>query len=235
MNPLIVTDGLKKSFFTPAGEIKVLKGIDVEFKYGEIVSIIGLSGAGKSTFLHVLGTLDKPTDGRINYVLEKDMPVDPFSLNSLNLSQFRNEKIGFIFQFHYLLPEFTALENVLMPGLICTHHKKSLSKKDIYDKASNLLSELGIYDRKDHKPGELSGGEQQRVAVARALLLDPLVVFADEPTGNLDSSTGDELFRLLIKINETKGTTFVIVTHNQYLSKRCHRVLEMSDGRLNAV
>ncbi|MCX8026319.1 MAG: ABC transporter ATP-binding protein [Thermodesulfovibrionales bacterium] len=235
MNSLIITQNLHKSFFTPAGEIKVLKGIDVEFKKGEIVSIIGLSGAGKSTFLHVLGTLDRPTEGLIQYQLEQEKTINPFSLNSVELSRFRNEMIGFIFQFHYLLPEFSALENVVMAGLINAQYNKSISKNEIYDKGCQLLSDLGIYNRKDHKPGELSGGEQQRVAVARALLLNPAVVFADEPTGNLDSSTGDELFRLLIRINNTKGTTFVIVTHNEYLSKRCNRVLEMIDGRLNAV
>ncbi|HIJ59221.1 MAG TPA: ABC transporter ATP-binding protein [Nitrospirae bacterium] len=233
---LIQTEGLKKSFFTPAGELAVIKSINSIFKKGEIVSIVGLSGAGKSTFLHILGTLDSPTGGKVNYFLDEGQYIDPFVLNPLDLSVFRNNYIGFIFQFHYLLPEFSALENVMMPGLIHLEHKKGkrFTKEYLTERAKELLSDLGIYNRRQHKAGELSGGEQQRVATARALLLDPMVVFADEPTGNLDSATGEELFKLLLKINETKGTTFVIVTHNEYLSRRCHRVLEMKDGVLES-
>lgn len=234
MQHIIEIETLTKSFFTPAGELSVIKSINGFFKKGEIASIVGLSGAGKSTFLHILGTLDKPTSGTISYIFEGGLSINPFSLNQLELSIFRNNHIGFIFQFHYLLPEFSAIENVMMPGLIHLEHKKGkrFDIEYIKERSKELLSELGIYNRKNHKTGELSGGEQQRVATARALLLDPMVVFADEPTGNLDSNTGDELFKLLIKINENKGTTFVIVTHNQYLSKRCHRVLEMKDGVL---
>ncbi|HAK89484.1 MAG: ABC transporter ATP-binding protein [Nitrospirae bacterium GWC2_46_6] len=244
MKELITVAGLEKSFYMPAGELKVLKGIDAVFGEGEVVSIVGASGAGKSTFLHVLGTLDKPTSGEVTYKVggqeigqKGDCPapcgIDPFSLSNGELAAFRNSVIGFIFQFHYLLPEFTAIENVMMPGKIALGRQPSAAgDKEIYEKAERLLNELGIYARKDHKPGELSGGEQQRVAVARALFLDPKVVFADEPTGNLDTATGEELFRLLMDINSKYGTTFIIVTHNEHLSKRCHRIMEMVDGKL---
>lgn len=232
MSSFINIAGLEKSFYTPAGELKVLKGIDACFNAGEMVSIVGASGAGKSTLLHILGTLDKPTSGAITYTIDsKD--IDPFALSNGDLALFRNRVAGFVFQFHYLLPEFSALENVMMPGLISEGQKPEVrSRREIRDMAEKLLDELGLYARKSHKPGELSGGEQQRVAVARALLLDPQVVFADEPTGNLDTATGDELFRLLLDINSQKGITFIIVTHNQSLSEKCHRTLEMADGRL---
>ena len=262
MKELITVAGLEKSFYMPAGEVKVLKGIDAAFGEGEVVSIVGASGAGKSTFLHVLGTLDKPTQGKITYRIKDnqkgDCPgnppipplvkggeggfvesglspcvIDPFSLSNGEIAVFRNSVIGFIFQFHYLLPEFTAIENVMMPGMIAVSSQQSAAgDKEIYEKAGKLLDELGLYARKDHKPGELSGGEQQRVAVARALFLEPKVVFADEPTGNLDKATGEELFRLLMEINSKHGTTFIIVTHNEHLSKRCHRIMEMVDGKL---
>lgn len=224
MKDLISVEGLEKSFYMPAGELKVLKGIDAIFNEGEVVSIVGASGAGKSTFLHVLGTLDKPTSGKVIYESE----INPFDLSNGELAIFRNKTIGFIFQFHYLLPEFSAIENVMMPGMI----RAGSRHKEIYEKAEKLLNELGLYARKDHKPGELSGGEQQRVAVARALLLAPKVVLADEPTGNLDAKTGEELFKLLMDINQRHGITFIIVTHNESLSKRCHRILEMVDGKL---
>lgn len=241
MKELILVKGLKKSFYTPAGELNVLKGIDVTFFEGEVVSIVGASGAGKSTFLHILGTLDKPTAGNINYKIKgikegDEEVIDPFSLNNGDLATFRNRVIGFVFQFHYLLPEFSAQENVMMPGLVGMGKKdlrfKPFYYKEIKEKAEKLLDELGIYKRKDHKPGELSGGEQQRVAVARALLLEPKIVFADEPTGNLDTRTGEDLFRLLMNINQKKGTSFIIVTHNEALSKKCHRTMEMVDGKL---
>ncbi|MEW6739250.1 MAG: ABC transporter ATP-binding protein [Nitrospirota bacterium] len=229
MKELISVEGLEKSFYMPAGELKVLKGIDAVFNEGEVVSIVGASGAGKSTFLHVLGTLDKPTSGKVIYEPE----INPFDLSNGELAIFRNKVIGFIFQFHYLLPEFSAIENVMMPGMIAVSHQPSaISHRELYEKAEKLLDELGLYARKDHKPGELSGGEQQRVAVARALLLAPKVVLADEPTGNLDAKTGEELFKLLMDINQKHGITFIIVTHNESLSKRCHRTLEMVDGKL---
>jgi len=237
---LISVEDLHKSFLTPAGELQVLKGIDLTFGEGEMVSIVGASGAGKSTFLHILGTLDKPTGGKITY--EANGSVDPFSLGNGAIAAFRNRMMGFVFQFHYLLPEFSALENILMPGRIYRNLSeadtsrfgagKTLDIKDLTERSNRLLDVLGIYERSDHKPGELSGGEQQRVAVARALLLEPRVVFADEPTGNLDTATGEALFRQLMEINEKQGVTFIIVTHNESLSKRCHRVIEMVDGRL---
>lgn len=234
MRELIKIENLHKHFNTPAGKLQVLKGISGRFYKGEIASIVGLSGAGKSTFLHLLGTLDRPTEGKIEYSNGDGAFIDPFSLTADELAGFRNRRIGFIFQFHYLMPEFTCLENIMMPGLIHLSEKRSDFTYDmLLDRAKELMSDLAIYERKDHKAGELSGGEQQRTAVARALLLNPEVVLADEPTGNLDSATGDELFKLLIRINEKSSVTFIIVTHNEYLSKRCHRVLVMKDGRLD--
>lgn len=245
MKELIKVDGLNKSFSLPAGELKVLKDIYAVFSEGEVVSIIGASGTGKSTFLHVLGTLDKPTSGKITYSVKSQESsvkedefsgIDPFSLSSGDLALFRNKVIGFVFQFHYLLSEFTAIENVMMPAMISMGARgqrvKGSGYKEFYEKAERLLDELGIYARKDHKPGELSGGEQQRVAVARALILEPKVVLADEPTGNLDTATGEDLFSLLLDINFSKGITFIIVTHNESLSRRCHRTLKMVDGKL---
>lgn len=233
MKELIKIERLQKSFHTPAGELRILKGIDAFFNEAEMVGIIGVSGVGKSTFLHILGTLDKPTSGSIIYKVDsqKTEGIDPFNLSNGELAVFRNRMIGFVFQFHYLLPEFTAIENVMMPGLISMGSRVK-ERKELHEKAGNLLNELGLYARKDHKPGELSGGEQQRVAVARALLLEPRVVLADEPTGNLDAATGEDLFRLLMDINQKRGITFIIVTHNKNLSKRCHRTLEMVDGNL---
>lgn len=224
---MIEVKDLRKSFYTPAGELKVLKEINLFIEAGEIVAIVGASGVGKSTLLHILGTLDRPSSGSVLYE-----GIDVFSMDDYSLAAFRNTSIGFVFQFHHLLPEFTALENVMMPGLICLESSagKDSSFKEIKEKAERLLDEMGLSKRKEHRPGELSGGEQQRVAVARALILEPKVVFADEPTGNLDTQTGEELFKLLLELNKKKGITFVIVTHNESLSKQCHRVLEMVDG-----
>jgi lipoprotein-releasing system ATP-binding protein len=229
LSGLIETKELRKSFITDAGEIQVLKGIDLSIAAGEVVSIVGASGVGKSTLLHVLGALDKPTSGNVFY-----NKTDVFSLDRTSLASFRNKTVGFVFQFHHLLPEFTALENVMLPGLInLNNHTKVFGHyKDVLQKAEELLGQLGLSDRKRHRPGELSGGEQQRVAVARALILDPVVVFADEPTGNLDTATGEELFRVFLDLNRKKGITFIIVTHNESLSNRCTRVLRMMDGAL---
>ena len=228
---LIETKDLTKSFATDAGELKVLKGIDLLIKEGEMVGIVGASGVGKSTLLHILGALDSPTSGSVFY-----SGIEIFSLDPNALASFRNKAIGFVFQFHHLLPEFTALENVMMPGLVGMGSGIQLSRgltyTEIEDRAERLLNEMGLSERKKHRPGELSGGEQQRVAVARALMLDPKVVLADEPTGNLDAQTGEELFHILIKLNEAKGITFVIVTHNESLSNRCHRILKMADGEV---
>ena len=225
---LIETKELNKTFKTDAGEIQVLKGINISIAEGEVVGIVGASGVGKSTLLHILGILDSPTSGKVFY-----NTTDVFSLDRNMLASFRNKTVGFVFQFHHLMPEFTALENVMMPGLIkLSHQAKGTSYEDIRSKAENILAQLGLKERIRHRPGELSGGEQQRVAVARALLLDPRVVLADEPTGNLDTETGEELFRIFLELNKQKGITFIIVTHNESLSSRCGRVLRMRDGYL---
>lgn len=202
------------------GNLEVLKGVDLEIQKGEIVSIIGKSGAGKSTLLHILGTLDQADQGKV-WINEE--PITGLSNNEL--AAFRNQKVGFIFQFHHLLPEFTALENVCIPGYI-----NKRPQKEVIARAKELLSYLGLEERLTHKPNELSGGEQQRVAVARALLNDPLVVFADEPSGNLDTNTSQELHQLLFELRDKLDKTFVIVTHNEELAKMSDRRLVMKDG-----
>jgi len=228
---LIKVQDLKKSFATAAGELQVLKGIHLAIREGEMVGVVGASGAGKSTLLHILGALDMPSSGQVLYG-----DTDIFSIDRNALASFRNRTIGFVFQFHHLLPEFSAVENVMMPGLIGMgawgNGTKGLRHEQIQRRAERLLDEFGLSERKRHRPGELSGGEQQRVAVARALILDPKVVLADEPTGNLDTQTGEELFNILVNLNREKGITFVIVTHNESLSRRCHRILKMIDGNL---
>lgn len=230
-NTLIAVRDLKKSFATDAGELQVLKGIRLEIQEGEMVGVVGASGAGKSTLLHILGALDKPSSGHVLYGV-----TDIFSIDRNALASFRNRTIGFVFQFHHLLPEFSAVENVMMPGLIGMgawgHGSKASRYEEIRSRAERLLGEFGLTERKRHRPGELSGGEQQRVAVARALIIDPKVVLADEPTGNLDTRTGEELFNILVGLNREKGVTFVIVTHNESLSGRCHRIIRMEDGQL---
>jgi len=224
----IETKELTKTFRTDAGEIQVLKGINISIAEGEMVGVVGASGVGKSTLLHILGILDNPTSGKVLY-----NAADVFSLDRNSLASFRNKTVGFVFQFHHLMPEFTALENVMMPGLIrLSYQSNGGSYADIQKKAGDILGQLGLQDRIKHRPGELSGGEQQRVAVARALLLDPRVVLADEPTGNLDTATGEELFKIFLDLNKQKGITFIIVTHNESLSSRCSRVLKMKDGHL---
>jgi lipoprotein-releasing system ATP-binding protein len=202
--------------------LHVLDGIDLDIRQGEMLAVVGASGVGKSTFLHILGGLDRPTSGCVLFG-----NVDVFSLEANKLARFRNERVGFVFQFHHLLPEFSALENVMMPALIRRTGRAEAAKA-----ASGILSEVGLGGRLHHRPGELSGGEQQRVAVARALILKPDVVLADEPTGNLDTHTGEAVHDLLLSINKQKGTTFVIVTHNDKLAVRAHRVLRMAEGRL---
>lgn len=208
--------GLQKKY----GQLDVLKGIDLEIASGEIVSIVGSSGAGKTTLLQLLGTLDKPDNG----IVELD-GVNPFALSSKELAKFRNTQIGFVFQFHQLLPEFTALENVMMPALI-----NGVSKQDAQQRAMELLNQLGLGDRATHQPAALSGGEQQRVAVARALVNKPKVVFADEPSGNLDSKNAKELHQLFFDLRRDMGQTFVIVTHNNQLAEMADRTLTMQDG-----
>ncbi len=228
---ILTTNNLTKKYITKAGRIEILKGINFYVNQGDIVAITGASGVGKSTFLHILGTLDFPTSGEIEYYLDKN--INPSKLSRDALSEFRNKNIGFVFQFHYLLSEFNVIENVILPKLIgyeFSGNKKN--KRELEEKAFYLLKELGIHERALHKPSELSGGEQQRVAVARALFNEPAIILADEPTGNLDSKSAQELFELFKKINATKGTTFIIVTHNEKLAQKCSRNLRMIDGIL---
>lgn len=210
--------GLEKSY----GELAVLKGIDLSIDRGEIVSIVGASGAGKSTLLHILGTLDVPDKGQL-IIHNKDV----FGQSSRNLASFRNKSIGFVFQFHNLLPEFTALENVMIPGLI-----GSGDERKIKDRATSLLEMLKLKDRMDHKPSELSGGEQQRVAVARAMINAPDLILADEPSGNLDSRNAVDLHNLFFQLRKDIGQTFVIVTHNEQLATMSDRKIELKDGRI---
>jgi len=205
------------------GDLKVLKGVDLEIKKGEVVSIVGASGAGKTTLLQILGTLDSPSNGEESKLLINDTEVT--QLNDKNLARFRNEHIGFIFQFHQLLPEFTALENVCIPAFI-----KKTPKEEAEKRAMELLDFLGLKDRYHHKPNELSGGEQQRVAVARSLMNKPSVVLADEPSGNLDSESADNLHKLFFKLRDEFGQTFVLVTHNLELANMADRKLTMVDG-----
>ncbi|HEX9916312.1 MAG TPA: ABC transporter ATP-binding protein [candidate division Zixibacteria bacterium] len=212
---------LYKSFQTGAGRLDVLKGVDLEVKQGEILAVIGASGVGKSTLLHILGALDKPTRGEVRYGGKSI-----FSFKDKELARFRNRKIGFVFQFHHLLPEFSALENVMMPRLIAGEEKEN-----IIDKALKLLSRVGIEDRATHRPAELSGGEQQRVAVARALISDPELVIADEPSGNLDQKNAQGLHNLLKELNQNQGYTFVIATHNQSLAQTAERIITLKDGK----
>ncbi|MBR5671517.1 MAG: ABC transporter ATP-binding protein [Bacteroidales bacterium] len=211
---MIQATGIEKSF----GDLKVLKGIDFTAEDREVISIVGASGAGKSTLLQILGSLYVPDAGKV-YIDGQDI----FSLSEKELADFRCRKIGFVFQFHHLLPEFTAKENVMIPAMIA-------GRRDP-DQAAALLEELGLGERLDHKPSQLSGGEQQRVAVARALVNSPSVIFADEPSGNLDSKTREELHNLFFKIRDTHGVTFVIVTHDRDLARLSDRCLEMRDGR----
>ncbi len=204
------------------GSLHVLKGVDLQVQKGEVVAIVGKSGAGKSTLLHILGTLDRADEGKL-YINEEDV----FALKNKRLAAFRNQNIGFVFQFHHLLPEFTALENVCIPGYISRQAENKVQKR-----AKELLDYLGLSERLSHKPGALSGGEQQRVAVARALVNSPAIVFADEPSGNLDSTSSQELHQLLFKLRNDFQQTFIIVTHNEELAKMSDRCLEMKDGRL---
>jgi len=209
-----------RNIYRNYGPLQVLKGVSATIAAGEIVSIVGKSGAGKTTLLHILGTLDRPDEGSIWYDGQ-----DISALDDKAISQFRNQHIGFIFQFHHLLAEFTALENTIIPALLAKTDKAAAEKK-----ATELLAYLGLQDRLTHKPNELSGGEQQRVAIARALINDPKVVLADEPTGNLDTTTSAEIHDLIFRLRDDLGQTFVIVTHNSELAERCDRTLSMADG-----
>lgn len=204
------------------GTVEVLKGVDVTINRGEVVSIVGPSGSGKSTFLHILGTLDKPDSGEVHLF---DQNVT--KLQGAQLSSFRNKHVGFVFQFHHLLPEFSALENVCIPGWLSSKNKTEVKKR-----AAELLTILGLGHRIENKPGQLSGGEQQRVAVARALINSPAIVFADEPTGNLDTANAKELHQLFFDLRKQFEQTFLIVTHNEELAQLSDRVLHMKDGKI---
>lgn len=215
---MIKASNIYKSF----GNVKVLKGVDLNIKKSEIACIIGASGAGKSTLLQIIGTLEKADKG--NIIIDNQ---DISSLNSKKLATFRNQKIGFIFQFHHLLPEFSALENICIPAYIA-----GTSQKEATNRAMELLEYLNLTDRKDHKPSMLSGGEQQRIAVARALINRPSIVLADEPSGNLDSQSAKELHELFFNLRDKTGQTFIIVTHNPQLAEMADRTLTMKDGNI---
>lgn len=213
---MIIAENLSKSF----GNLQALKGVSLSISKGEVVSVVGASGAGKSTLLQILGTLSTPDTGSL--IIDGQ---EVLHMNASRLSAFRNRRIGFVFQSHRLLPEFTALENVMIPSLIA-----GLSNKESASRAKALLSEVGLSDRMDHKPSELSGGEAQRVAIARALVNNPAVLFADEPSGNLDSATKQDIHRIFFEMREKHGQTIVIVTHDETLADMCDRKLVMSDG-----
>jgi lipoprotein-releasing system ATP-binding protein len=224
LEALVLIEKLTKSFVHMGRKLDVLQGIDLNIYSGQILAIVGPSGAGKSTLLHCLGTLDLPSSGRIRLGNE-----ELTTMSGARLAAVRNRDIGFVFQFHHLLPEFTALENLMIPGLIQGRPKKEIEKR-----ARSLLEEVGLGKRATHRPGELSGGEQQRVAVARALALDPKLVLADEPTGNLDTATSDSIHDLFFQINRDHGTTIVVVTHNPAFAERMPRVVGLRDGRVES-
>ena len=220
--PLVVASDVKKSFQHMGRTLEVLCGIDLTINEGEMIGIVGQSGAGKSTLLHCIGTLDIVSSGSIKVAGE-----ELTTMSGTRLAALRNRTIGFVFQFHHLLPEFNALENILMPGMI-----QGLPRKEMEPRAAALLEEVGLKDRMLHRPGELSGGEQQRVALARALILEPKLLLADEPTGNLDSRTSEQMHQLFYKVNETRKTTIVIVTHNSALAAGMARVITLRDGKV---
>ena len=220
--PLVRIEDVWKKFLHEGREVVILKGIDLTIESGEMLAVVGASGAGKSTLLHILGTLDLPTRGRIEY---EGHDVTRYSASKL--ADFRNRALGFVVQFHHLLPEFTALENVMMPGMIRGAGATKLERR-----AKELLDDVGLSHRMSHRPGELSGGEQQRVALARALVMDPKLVLADEPTGNLDSATSDQIHRLFMELNQSRGTTFLVVTHSRDLADRMPRKVSMRDGKI---
>lgn len=221
-DPIIRVQGLEKTYLTGRGPLTLFKDLDLEVMTGELVAIVGQSGAGKSTLLHILGALDAPTSGTV-YCASTNVAT----LSSRNAAGFRNREIGYVWQFHYLLPEFSAEENVAMPLL-----SRGVTRREALAQAANWLKEVGLDDRRDHRPGELSGGEQQRVALARALVNSPRVLLADEPTGDLDAATSNSVFGLIERIHEKHCLTSVIVTHNMELAERCTRVLRLQSGRL---
>jgi lipoprotein-releasing system ATP-binding protein len=220
VNESIQVRDVFKTFGNGGKRVEVLRGIDLTFSRGERAAIVGASGAGKTTLLHIIGVLDRPTSGKVLY-----WGQDVFRLKERDLALFRNREVGFVFQFHHLLPEFSALENTMMPCFI-----GGLSKREAADRAETILVQVGLKNRLPHKPGELSGGEQQRVAVARALVMDPKVLLADEPTGNLDTKTGESVFDLLLELNQARNVTLIIVTHNLQLAGRLSRQIRLVDG-----
>lgn len=219
---LVYTQGLEKTYYSPGGEVRALRGVDLALRQGEMVAVVGASGVGKSTLLHVLGALDRPTRGEVYFQGE---PL--FTRSDKDLARFRNQSLGFIFQFHHLLPEFSALENVMMPGLMSGE-----SRQKVRQKAALLIERVGLEKRSHHRPTELSGGEQQRVAIARALMNGPSLVLADEPTGNLDSETAESIIGLLKELNTEEKMTYLIATHNLAFAERLHRVVVMKDGKV---
>jgi len=222
LHTILLTDNLYKNYYLDKRTIKVLKGIDLEIYEGEVVAIMGPSGVGKSTLLHILGVLDRPTKGRV-LIDDKDI----FQNNDRKLAEYRNTEVGFVFQFHHLLPEFSALENVMLPGMIA-----GINKDMVRNRAIELLTEVGLEERLDHRPNELSGGEQQRVAVARALINSPRLLLADEPSGNLDRQSAETLHQLFWELNKKLNQTLIIVTHNVELAQQANRVIELFDGRV---
>lgn len=221
--PIVRVESLTKSFPGVSGPLEILRGIDLAVYPGEMIAIVGQSGSGKSTLLHILGAIDRPTGGAVHYG-----DRNPFALGSEELAKFRRESVGFVFQFHNLLPEFTALENVMMPRLISGNHSNNRL-------GIELLELVGLGDRLQHRPGELSGGEQQRVAIARALVNNPLLVLADEPTGALDNETGERVFRLFQKIQSEKKLTSILATHNANIACRCNRLFRLEQGQLKQI
>ena len=219
---MIQVNNLQKTFLKDGHRIEVLKGLDFEIAEGQSLAVAGVSGAGKSTLIHIIGTLDHPTSGNVLFD-----GVDVFTWPEKRLAAFRNRKIGFVFQFHNLLPEFTALENAMMPALI-----QRIPKGEAKQRAEAILGEVGLGDRITHKPGELSGGEQQRVALARALILEPEILLADEPTGDLDTETGKKIEDTLLALNRTRGITLIVVTHNPSLADRMSQHIGLRDGRI---
>jgi lipoprotein-releasing system ATP-binding protein len=222
MNKILSGKNIHKSFENGPEIVEVIKGIDIDVDAGEVVIIIGPSGVGKSTLLHLIGSLDKPNKGEI---IIDDQNI--FDLDDRTLASFRNKNIGFVFQFHHLLPEFSALENVMLPGMM---YNSDLD--EVKNNALQLLTEVGLAGRLNHRPSQLSGGERQRVAVARALINKPKLVLADEPTGNLDKTNSEALYRLILDLNTKLNQTFIIVTHNEMMAAKASRVIEMEDGRI---
>ncbi len=221
---MIAVRNLSKSFITDRGKIEVLKEVDLDIRAGERIAVVGASGAGKTTLMHLLGGLDRPTSGSVHFA-EKNI----FHYSAQELDAFRNRSVGFVFQFHPLLPEFTALENVMMPALIGRSSAKEAGKK-----ASEVLTAVGLQHRLDHKPGQLSGGEQQRVAIARSLVMSPKLLLADEPTGNLDSTTSDGILALLDHLHAERDLTIVVVTHSEKVAGRMDHIVRMTDGYLES-